>query len=321
MVAVSPIRVLRKQMVSHRPSPSDRIDRKPIVLTDRDREILVDVHTHGFLTAELIEKVHFPDLDHDRRTRSSCCYDRLKLLWSWDYLARVEPPIARVLGGRRPYLYALGPRGVPAVQAQLGGDTLVRCRRLERLDDLFVEHDLRLGRFWAELKRTVRTSRLTEMMWESERELRTRHLRVRDPKDERRWLPFLPDAIADARYPDKTWQTCLVEVDMGTLSLRRFRRKVRAFEACLASGLFEKEFGGHVFYVVVLAPSWPRLIHLFRAAGAEVAKDRQQLYAFNTLERLEAAGLRAAKWARLDGTSEPLLDADAFDKPSQGDDR
>lgn len=105
---------------------------------------------------------------------------------------------------------------------------------------------------------------------------------------------------------------------MGTLSLRRFRRKVRAFEACLASGLFEQEFGGHTFYVVVLAPSWPRLTHLFRAAGAEVGKDRQKLYAFNTLERLEAAGLRAARWAWLDGKTAPLLDDDAFDEPPKG---
>src|SRR5437588_11867867 len=65
-------------------------------------------------------------------------------LWLWGYLERVELPVARVLGGRRPFLYALGRQGVAYVEQRLGTATLpVQPRRLDRLDHVFVEHDLK----------------------------------------------------------------------------------------------------------------------------------------------------------------------------------
>jgi hypothetical protein len=39
------------------------------------------------------------------------------------------------------------------------------------------------------------------------------------------WLPFLPDAYFEVTYPNGDVQCALVEVDTGTLTLRRFARK------------------------------------------------------------------------------------------------
>ena len=48
-------------------------------------------------------------------------------------------------------------------------------------------------------------------------------------------------------------QVCLVEIDMGTLTLRRFGRKVQAFEAALDDGVFRRQFPNREdFEVLVL---------------------------------------------------------------------
>ena len=86
---------LQKQMVCRRPTDADLRVRAPIVVTERDQELLVDVYRHGFLTTDLIELAYFPS-DAQRRSRSSCCYDRLKLLWLWNYVDRIELPVAVV---------------------------------------------------------------------------------------------------------------------------------------------------------------------------------------------------------------------------------
>src|SRR5437763_1056759 len=81
----------------------------------------------------------------------------------------------------------------------------------------------------ANLKARLRdhTPRVRRFTWLGERELRARRMRVRDP-DHNYWLPFLPDAYFEITYPDGRIQCALVEIDMGTLTLRRFARKVRA---------------------------------------------------------------------------------------------
>ena len=53
-----------------------------------------------------------PPLPGETKAPLRAAYTRLRLLWLWSYVERIELPVARTLGGRRPYLYALGPRSV-----------------------------------------------------------------------------------------------------------------------------------------------------------------------------------------------------------------
>jgi hypothetical protein len=78
--------------------------RTPVVLTDRDKDILTAIHIHRLLTTELIELAFFPESSHGGRSPCSRAHDRLQQLWRWAYAERVEQPIARSVGGRRPYL-------------------------------------------------------------------------------------------------------------------------------------------------------------------------------------------------------------------------
>jgi hypothetical protein len=187
------------------------------------------VHVQGFLTTELVELAFFPPTGSVRSSPSSRAYERLRELWLWHYLERVELPVARVLGGRRPFLYALGQPGVRFVEQRIGTAALpVQARRLDRLDHVFVDHDLQAAAFWANLAAQLRTFTPTVRRWTwlGERELRARRMRVRNP-ERGFWLPFLPDAYFEVVHADGRVQCAIVEVDMGTLTLRRFAREVR----------------------------------------------------------------------------------------------
>src|SRR5439155_9729333 len=111
-------RLFRAGLVRHVPTLEELGKRKPLVLTDRDREIVSAVYMHGFLTTDLVQLAFFPAADpNGRRSPSSKAYDRLRSLWLFSYLERIELPMARSQGGRCPSLYALGRRGVETVAA------------------------------------------------------------------------------------------------------------------------------------------------------------------------------------------------------------
>ena|SRR5437867_3650445 len=74
--------------------------RTSLVLTERDEALLEAIYNQGFLTAGLIELAFFPP-QHERHSHSSCAYDRLRQLWLWNYVERVELPTTRK-SGRHP---------------------------------------------------------------------------------------------------------------------------------------------------------------------------------------------------------------------------
>jgi hypothetical protein len=328
-----------------------------MVLTDRDTQLLAALHAHGFLTAELIELAFFPGSREGGGSLPSCrsaVYERLRQLWLWGFVDRIERPVARVLGGSRPLLYCLGWRGVSPVAAQLAQSAApVRRRRLDRLDHQFIEHDLKVALLWAHLAAALRGASggagVRRWYWTAERDLRARHIRVIDPRSGRR-LPFLPDGYFEIEYdghsgtpgtgeaPDtsdtvntvdgrrqapgtaararregqRPVQACVVEIDMGSLTLRRFRSKIRAFELALMHGAFPGTWRRADFEVLVLAPSARRLGHLWQVAREHVTEERWRWYSFATFDVLQAHRFGDYAWQTLDGQQVRLLYDQAF---------
>jgi hypothetical protein len=219
----------------------------------------------------------------------------------------VEQPVAPALGGRRPYLYAVGPAAVPVLTARLGATArAVHRRRLDRPDARALEHDYQAARLWARLTAHRPQTRVTGFRWEAELSLRARGLRVRVPGPDDgsgggrgRVLPFLPDGYLELDYPDGAVQCCVLEVDRGTQPLRRLARKLVAFEAFLEQGLFARQFGREDFEVLVLAPAAARRRHLHAAARGVVPEDRWERYFFALPEALTAEEFPWGWW-RLD---------------------
>jgi hypothetical protein len=295
---------LRGGMVRWLPSTDELAQRAPVELTDRDDAILRAAALHGALSTEQIELAFFPAPAAGRASPCTRLYDRLRLLWLWSYLERVERPVSRALGGRRSFLYLLGRAAPPALASRQPDAPAVACRRLDRLDPTFLEHDLKAATLWANIERVRRQGAagvrpFRRLRWVPERELRARKARVRDPLTGRA-IPWLPDGLFAVRYADNALQVALVEVDMGTVSLSRFRRKLRAFEAYRDEGLLLRHWGYDEAEVLVLAHSPRRLHSLWGAAREAVAEGWWGSYFFATFDALDPTGFVRARWRCLD---------------------
>jgi hypothetical protein len=115
----------------------------------------------------------------------------------------------------------------------------------------------------------------------------------------------LPDAYFKLAYADGLVQCCLVEVDCGTLTLARFRKKLRAFELCLNTGQFKQVWRQPTFEVAVLTHSPARLRSLRGAAREEVPKDRWHRYLFATFDVLEPSVFVTPRWLTLEDDVAP----------------
>ena len=138
-------------------------------------------------------------------------------------------------------------------------------------------------------------------LWLGERELRARRMRVRSPQGDY-WLPFPAGCVPRVIYPNDDVQAVLVEIDMGTLTLRRFARKVQALETALDDGVFRRHFPERdEFEVLVLTSSRRRLQALRQISARAVPGGRRDLYCFATFDVLEPTAFGSAEWLDLDG--------------------
>jgi hypothetical protein len=149
----------------------------------------------------------------------------------------------------------------------------IQPRWLDRLDHVFVDHDLKAAALWANLRAQLRGRRGCRWLWIGERELRAKRMRVR-ARNADYWLPFLPDGYFEVSYSNGDVQACLVEIDMGTLTLRRFARKVQAFETALEDEVFCRHLKRDDFAVLVLTQSRRRAEALRHVASRVVPGDR-----------------------------------------------
>jgi hypothetical protein len=302
--------VLRDHLVRLLPTKSDVDNRVPIGLTARDREILTAIGLHGYLTLEVIDLAFFPSSRPDDRS-STRAYHRLHQFWLWGFVERIELPVSRVIGGRRPFLYTLSQRGLRLLDTRaISHDAPPHRRRLDRTSELFVEHSLTVAAVWANVLALIHPRPITLGGWVADRDLRARQLRVTDPAGGR-WLPFLPDAYFELHYATGRVQCCLLEVDLGTHALKVMRRKLRAFELFLAEGLFARTWHRDDFEVLVVAPSEKRLQTITNMARQVVDPTRWDAYLFATRDVLKRSRFADAEWRCLDGSTYGLLFADA----------
>ena len=276
------------------------------------------MYDHGFLTVEHVELAFFPPSDI-RTSSSSAAYDRVRSLWLWGYLEKVELPVARMLGGRLPCLFAIGSRAVSTLAASLGNGTRpVHQRRLERLDDRNIDHNLKAASFWANLKVLAGSATLIrEWAWTAERDIRAQKRFAIDPDTQKR-MTIAPDGEFRVVYPDEDVQLGFLEVDMGSVPLRHFRKKMRGFDLYL-----NDRYGGRkkvIPEVYVLAHSQRRLEELRNATNAAIAKDSPVGYFFATFHVLEPIAFADTCWQDLSGEQNCLLFPKAFpDEPAEVD--
>lgn len=292
---------LRHEVVRWVPTRAELERRPPILLTERDAQIIRAVAVHGYLSADLIALAYFPR-ERSRPGPSSSAHDRLRRLWLWRFLERLELPVARALGGRRPYVYTLGPAGISVAEQALGAQAASIARpRLDRLDLRTFDHDRHAMVLWANLSAKLRDGPLRLGRWVPERTLRSMGIAVRDPVDGTR-RGVLPDALFRLDAPDGHQEYWFVEVDMGTHTLDSWRRKVRALAAYLHSGRFAEQWHHDRFDVVVVTMSAPRLRHLRCATNDALGASRDPRYLFATGDVLQHGRFAEARWSGPNGS-------------------
>lgn len=289
------------RLVRRLPSPADLVDRGSCCLGCRDLEILAAVGLHGLLTASLIGLAFFAPAAGASRRPTSRAFGRLRQLWLWGYLDRYDLPAPRGMLGRVPCLYALGAAGLPHAGRRLDGLCAPVSHRPEQLDPRFVQHELTAAAVWAHLQAQVGAGRLVACRWTPERVLRARATRVQDPATGH-WLPVLFDGYSELEQRDGTVRRLMVEIDRGTLTIERFRRKLRAWELSLGGEQTARQWGGDGCALLVLTETWERLRGLYRAGRLEVPARHWARYLLATVDVLSPDRFaRAGQWLTLDG--------------------
>lgn len=242
-----------------------RVDNPPPMrLMARDIEILKAVHDFRIVRGNQLQALFFG-------SQSTASY-RLSRLYQHGFLDRHFLP---TLGGiaSSPALYTLGKRGVDLLRRMLDGDPqdIRKPPDHRELSPLFLEHLLQINDFRVAVMVAARRLDYTLEKWLDDFQLKAHYDRVviEAPNRRRREVSLIPDGYFVLKVPQG--RACFfLEVDRGTMTRGRFRDKVLAYQAYIASGQYEQRYGTRSLRVLTVTSGPKRLENL--KAEAEEAR-------------------------------------------------
>ena len=242
----------------------------PMRLTARDTNIIKAVYSLGILTSEHIEALFFSSRNSETRSRRSACQRRLQLLFHHQFLRRLNRPL--IPGeGRAPFVYALDEAGVCLVARELGvhQSELAHKGTGEGQSQLFIEHSLATNDFRVALLLLARSKNWRITNWVSDTTFKTKAYRKRVPfySQGSRLVRVFPDGYFRLSFGVGKSAHYFLEVDRGTMSNERFKRKMEAYASFRSSGLSESSFATKNFRVLTVTTSRKRLENLKRVTA------------------------------------------------------
>jgi hypothetical protein len=231
-----------------------------MVLTERDREIIRAVHANRFLRRDQVERLFF--------ATTAAANARLLSLFQHHFLDRLYLPVAV---GSSQAVYALDREGARLVahDEHLHLAQVTWKRKHNRVEFFFLEHTVAVAELHVALEVATR-SRDDVALIEWKRESFLVREKLRDPEDDERGLIVAPDAFFSLAVPGGSMYF-FVEVDLGTETLERFRRKVRAYQEYHRSGRYTDSYDHRYFRVLTIGESAGRLANLIEVASEEGA--------------------------------------------------
>ena len=232
-----------------------------LLLTNRDLDILARVESQRLASSEHLR--HLIDGSDQQILR------RLQKLYHAGYLDRVRPQPVNG-GGSAPMVYAITNRGVRALRerARLEDPSHTDWNAQNRsLHDLSIRHQLLVSQVRAvmELAAAAR-SNLRLLFWKEGRNLYDA-VEVALPEGYRR-APVAPDAYF-ALEDAKGRMNFFLEADRGTMTLKRFVMKLKAYAAYFEERRHQEKFGIRFFRVLTVTTSATHKRNLVSAAAAE----------------------------------------------------
>ena len=228
--------------------------RRGFVFTERDRVILRLVHDHRFLTRSHLQRL----LDWKCTSRINL---RLRALFDAQFLDRRFVPVLR---GSSPAVYIIGKSAV----ATLSGESGVSESRLERhrhqdkrYSDAFMRHALAVSELAVAMRAVTHDeSNVRWLTWLNDRTL----IEECNGSVAVNGNTLKPDGYGRYAISDKVYNFFL-ELDTGSESISRIRRKLEYYRSFLASGAFRDRFGMRAFRVLIVTLTKRRAQSLVRA--------------------------------------------------------
>lgn len=286
-----PTNSAKKRLPRHRRvAPSDR---PPMVLTERDCEIIRLINDCRALTGGQLETLFF-------NSRSTAQY-RLSRLFQHEYVNRQFLSSVAGSPASSPAIYSLGKRGV-----QVLIDTFHYEREEVRLPKTmfawqFMEHLLKINLVRVAVMLACRARGWSLESWLDERSFRARpdYVTLTDKRGKAHKKPVLPDGYFCLAVP-KGMARFFLEVDRGTEPHSKFRPQVMVYEAYTKSGQYQARFQAKSLRILIVTTSPRRLANL-KAVTKKAGGDRK--YWFTTSAQVEAQTILTAPiWQTLESS-------------------
>lgn len=252
-----------------------RIQPPAMRLTERDVAILQAVHDYRVLTTQQLQQLFFSSLHQT--------YARLSLLYHHSFLDRL---FLGVYADKMntPILYVLDKRGAECLQAERGME-VQWGKRTKDISAQFLEHTIAINTVRiAVAKACGAGTPYTLLEWRGENDLKADYDRVTIRKDNGRLqtVSVIPDSYFALDTP-RGKAALFLELDRGTMTTKRFKTKILAYQVYYESGAYQRRFQTRSLRVLTVTTSSARLENLKRVTEEAGGKLR---YWFSTLDQM-----------------------------------
>jgi hypothetical protein len=268
--------------------------RPPMVLTDRDRDIVATVNAYQALLGKQLERLFFS-------SRSTAQY-RLQRLYQHEFLDRHFMTVVSTAPAASPMIYTLGKRGAYLLAQEMGFEPAQLRRFPKVIKWQFMEHLLAINEVRVAISLACHANGFTLEEWLDEPVFRgaPEYVRVTDGKGKTSEKPVFPDGYFRIKTRRGTAH-CFLEVDRATEQQSKFRPQVEVYETYVASGQYQARFSPKSMRVLIVTTTSERLQNLKKTVASAGGDEK---YWFTTLAQVtEATVLTAPIWEQLGNTT------------------
>jgi hypothetical protein len=279
-----------------------------LTLTNRDLSILVFTWSFGGVTADLICKRHF----HAGPGALRACYRRIARLIGQGLLTCTRLPSSTSVGSGKAFP-TLGKAARPILTEALGFSSSAELGRIRMAAPRYLAHHLATAEFRLELTIACERSAVFELLdWTPELELEREPICVKDPKTIKN-LVLIADGAFELSLQDGGQQRFLVEIDMGTVTSKRLRGKLRGYVISNA---------GAVVLFVVPDAKREQTIASWAQEEAQALHSAADIFWVTTMARVRAASLTSSPiWTVASRAASPQSLLDMVGAATDGDDK
>ena len=274
---------------------------KPLRITERDIDIIEAVHNFRVLSQLQIQQLFFGS--------QSTAQFRLEKLYDHGYLERKFLPVDTGYGGvylgRSPTLYILDKSGAELLREKRGYDFKWYSSSLQVKPD-HLRHTLEISEFALRLILATRERDCEIPEWRAEAVLKADYdsVDIETASGIKRSVAVVPDSYFQIVASKKRYHFFL-EMDRGTMTLKRFKNKVKAYQAYFRSGAYQRRYQTRSLRVLIVTGHLvgeQRLTNL-KQATEEVAPE-ENWFLFTSINQIvPETGLTKPIW-RVSGSDQ-----------------